>query len=359
MMFQQIIINSKRDFSFREYESVLGMNDLVLAISPKYVPNAWGFYRKEKSNTMFIIEHVDDDYILSMDSIATYDDYRLLPYLIDTLSTYLCDAPYTLDGTGAFDIFNEDWIEETIGEEVAYIKCMLSEGYRYYIELPVRRHYPYINEKTLNDCGVTLHSSTPRIYGYICHLLKHNLLPFNKEREVFYIDDIYVDVPQHDSIGSVRSWLTDGTETAESYSKEDVELLVTLGQEYKEGKQVIGVVLNDIGTIYENAIGVERNAELAVYWYKEAIRQGDRLYAPTSLGDIYRRGLDEIKQNLSLALEAYRISEDPYSWYRIGQSYEEGWTEEPNIHKAMKWYHKAASVGHHLALKRLECEDEN
>jgi TPR repeat protein len=65
-----------------------------------------------------------------------------------------------------------------------------------------------------------------------------------------------------------------------------------------------------------------------------------------------------VKSNLTLALEAYMKSEDPYAWYRIGQSFEEGWTTEPDIDKAMPFYRKAAAVGHHLALKRLECEEE-
>lgn len=356
-MLQQAVIESERAFLFDEYIEHLGMDNLVLAITPDDVPDAWGFYREGKSTTMFTIEHTEGFYVLSMDSLATYDDYKLFPYLADTLSHYLCDKPYEEDGQSAFDIFSEDWIEESIGEEIAYVKCVLSIGMKYYIELPVTDDFPYVTTQILNEHGVTLHSSTPRIYGYIWHLLKNNLLPADVERDDEPADDIYIDVPQHKSIGTVRSWQTDGAETTESYSADDVELLVSIGEQYRQGKSFEGVVLNDIGTIYENGIGVEADPLTAVYWYKEAIRQGDLLYAPTSLGDIYRRGLGPIQSDLSLALESYRLSVDPYSWYRIGQSYEEGWTDEPDMLSAMLWYNKAAAVGHHLALMRLSAEE--
>jgi len=73
----------------------------------------------------------------------------------------------------------------------------------------------------------------------------------------------------------------------------------------------------------------------------------------SGLGDIYRRGKLDGKRNAKLALEAYHLSEDPYAWYRIGQSYEEGWVDAPDLDKAMIWFNKAAAVGHHLAIKRL------
>lgn len=56
---------------------------------------------------------------------------------------------------------------------------------------------------------------------------------------------------------------------------------------------------------------------------------------------------------MRLAVEAYSRSEDPYAWYRIGQSYEEGWNGEKDMGKAMAFYRKAADARHHLALKRL------
>ena len=53
------------------------------------------------------------------------------------------------------------------------------------------------------------------------------------------------------------------------------------------------------------------------------------------------------------AFEAYQLSIDPYAHYRIGQAYEEGWTGNQNMVKAMEWYQQAAEEGHHLAIKRM------
>lgn len=353
-MLQQVSICSPRDFDFEEYARLLGVKNLVLSISPEEVPDAWGFYREGQSTTLFSIERGEGEYVLSMDSMASYDDYGFFPYLVDTLNFYLCDGSFrSEEGKSAFQTFDEEWTEYCIGEEMAYLKCLLSIGQKYYFELPLTDSFPYITESLLNEFGVTLHSSSPRIYGYIQYMLRHGLVPEDEEREEMEIEDEEVDVPQHESIGFVKSWQTDGAETTESYSMEDVDLLLAIGREYENGKHVPGVVLNDIGTVFEHGLGVEVDIPTAIRWYKEAICQGDRYYAPSNLGDIYRRGKLDGKRNAKLALEAYHLSEDPYAWYRIGQSYEEGWVDAPDLSKAMIWFNKAAAVGHHLAIKRL------
>lgn len=356
-MLQQVIIESNVSLEFNELAHLLGADDLVLSITPEEVPNAWGFYREGHSTTLFTIERSDDAYIVSMDCMASYDDYSFFPYLVDTLHSYLCDVAYTSeDGKNAFQTFDEEWTEYCIGEEVAYLKCLLCIGQKYYFSLSLSGGFPYITESLLNKFGVSIHSSTPRIYGYIQYMLRNGLIPKDEECEEIEIDgddDMEVDVPQHISIGVVKSWQTDGAETTESYAKEDVELLLAIRNRYKKNASIPGVVLNDIGTIFEHGIGVETNIPEAIKWYEEAIQKGDHYFAPTNLGDIYRRGLLDGKRNAALAVEAYHKSEDPYAWYRIGQSIEEGWLGEPNLEEAMEWYKKAAAVGHHLAIDRL------
>ena len=167
-------------------------------------------------------------------------------------------------------------------------------------------------------------------------------------------EEVEVDIPQHEAIGRVKSWQLDGSETYETYSQEDVEHLLSLASEYKEGKPLHGVVLNDIGTIHQEGIGMPVDGESAIYWFKEAYKQGDNLYAPTNLGDLYRKGCGNVSADLKKAFEAYQLSVDPYAHYRIGQAYEEGWMCEPDMAKAMKWYQQAAQEGHHLAIKRLK-----
>ena len=152
----------------------------------------------------------------------------------------------------------------------------------------------------------------------------------------------------------MKSWQIDGAETWESYSREDTEMLLKLGEDYQSGREVAGVVLNDLGTIYQEGIGVGRDGLKAEYWFKQAYLQGDHLYAPTNLGDLYRKGCGELPSSLPLAFEAYRKSEDIYALYRIGQAYEEGWTGTPDMEKALFWYRKAAEKRHHLAVRRLE-----
>ena len=124
-------------------------------------------------------------------------------------------------------------------------------------------------------------------------------------------------------------------------------------KEYKAGRPLHGVVLNDIGTIHQEGIGMPVNGEAAIYWFKEAYKQGDTLYAPTNLGDLYRKGCGKVAPDLTKAFKAYQLSIDPYAHYRIGQAYEEGWMSPPDLEKAMKWYKQASEEGHHLAIKRM------
>ena len=357
-MLIQFTIMSSRGLAFERLLESLGTADMRLAITPDEVPNVWAFYREKQSVTLFMLEQTEGAYTLSMDRLASYEDYRFLPYLLDTLSIHLTDEPFRAEGKSAYLLLDEEWVADTMGEEIAYVKCFLSMGLKYYISLPIRETNVYVDNEALNSMGVCIYSSTPRLFGYITYMLRHDLLPTDEVVDPVEADkEIMVDVPQHRSIGTVLSWQTDGSETTESYAQEDVDLLLRIAQGYAQDKRYEGVVLNDIATIYERGIGVEQDAERAVYWYNEAIRNGDLLYAPTSLGDIYRRGLGSVAPDLRQAIAAYRQSVDPYAWYRIGQSYEEGWTDEPDLRKAMEYYQKAAAVGHHLALKRLSRGD--
>lgn len=354
-MLIQIPIYSARPFSFERLSVLLGVDDLVLISSPSETPGAWFFYRRKHSVTMFMVEKKDDAYVLSMDRLASYDDYRFLPYLVDNLYFLLTDKGCQRQGEDAFSMFDEEWAAETMSEEVALLKCFLRLGMKYYVALPISETNVYVCNEALNAVGVSMYSSTPRIFGYVSYLLRRNLLPADDVVCPALTDEeIQVDVPQHRSLGTVRSWQTDGAETTESYCREDVDLLLEISQKYKAGASVEGVVLNDIGTIFEYGIGVEQDVETAIYWFEEAFVNGDLLYAPTNIGDIYRKGRGAVGQDLRRAVEAYRRSEDPYAWYRIGQSYEEGWDGEKDMGKAMVFYRKAAEARHHLALKRLE-----
>ena len=318
----------------------------------------WLFARDGISTTCLMVYRAGSTYELHIDNLAAYDDLRIFPYIADSLSHYL-KGKITGIEEPLYSAFGEEWAEETISEEIALLKGTLSVTARYYLSLPLE-DYSCISLEDLYPFGVNLHSSTPRIYGYLQYMIRNRILPCcEPENEQQFDETVEVDIPQHTPIGRVKSWQTDGSETYETFSQEDVCHLLALAEEYDRGRRLHGVVLNDIGTLYHEGVGIPVDADKAIYWFGEAYKAGDTTYAPTNLGDLYRKGCGTQKPSLADALAAYRKSSDPYAHYRIGQSYEEGWTGEPDIRKAFEWYNLAAEEGHHLAIKRLEKENNS
>lgn len=326
----------------------------------------WYFHCKEQSTTLFALCYfpAKSIYEISMDNLASYADYKLFPYLIDTLVHYLHGQLINTEEASIYQILDEEWIKDTIAEEIALIKGTLSITSRYYLAQPID-DFCYITLDILYPYGVNLHSSTPRIYGYLQFLMKHHLLAFHSEEELDNYSDtkeedeecIEVDIPQHEPIGVVKSWQLDGSETYETYSQEDVDHLLMLAKKFQEGMPLAGVVLNDIGTIHQEGIGTDIDGKAAIYWFTKAYEAGDSIYAPTNLGDLYRKGCGQISPQFDKAFHAYTLSTDPYAHYRIGQAYEEGWCGVKDIKRAMEWYHLAAKEGHHLAIKRLQSQN--
>lgn len=362
-MIQTININTNNIFNIENFISKLDV-DLIIEMEG-YDDNYDYFYlsRPGYSTSMFFLSYNRRDKLtITIDMLASYDDYRFFPYLADCINIFLNGNSLKIDGKRIYDVYNEDWIAECIGEEIALLKSTLTVFHKYYQELPLKSG-TYFSTKQLNKFGVNLYSSTPRIYGYIQYIIKNNMSLSSTEEEILSeqedfsnLCEIMVDVPQHESIGKVKSWQIDGSETYESYSREDVDMLISLADKHLQSpmeSQLCGVVMNDIGTIYQEGIGVNIDGEKAIYWFSQAIAHGDRLYAASNLGDLYRKGCGVIKPSLAMALDAYLQSDDYYAMYRIGQAYEEGWVEEPDLQKAMIWYKKAAHHGHHLAIKRL------
>ena len=351
-----LLIHSKHTLDFGDFQDYLEIPNLVLDFINEMPESIhWYFHREGTSTTLFAItSNLQDTYEVSIDNLASYDDLKFFPYLVDSLAKFLQGE---VDIDNLYEELDEDWIEETIAEEIAYLKATLSIAPQYFVAQPLD-DLAYVSIDILQPFGVNLHSSTPRIYGYIQYLMRRHLLPCLKDWDEMNVPDtdeeVEVDIPQHEAIGRVKSWQLDGSETYETYSQEDVEHLLSLASKYKEGKPLHGVVLNDIGTIHQEGIGITIDGESAIYWFKEAYKQGDNLYAPTNLGDLYRKGCGNVSADLKKAFEAYQLSVDPYAHYRIGQAYEEGWMCKSDMEKAMKWYQQAAEEGHHLAIKRLK-----
>lgn len=358
-------IHSTSHLHFEDFVQFISLNDRLelLFHTPTTYGHAWYFYRPSRSTTFYTLTYQKPHtYILSMDNLASVEDYKLFPYLADSLAHFLNGSieETSLENT-IYQILNEDWMEDAIADEIARLKGSLTIFPKYYIHQSLQGA-AYISVDALSRFGVTLTSATPRIYGYIQYMMQHNLLLVSTEEEIkqesqsalLKMHEEYdVDIPQHLSIGSVKSWQLNGEETFESYSQEDVDLLLLLAKNYLNGEKLEGVVLNDIGTIYQEGIGIGADGSIAAEWFQRAYNEGDSLYAPTNMGDLYRKGGVRIKRSLEKALEYYQKSTDPYSFYRIGQAYEEGWVDTPNIDKATIWYKKAAEAGHHLGIKKL------
>lgn len=352
-----LVIYSSQKFCFKEFTSYLEIPDLKLEHWYEFQEESeiWLFHRKGKSTTLFSLSfNLHDTYVISIDNLAAYDDLKFFPYLVDSIARYLNGR---LEIEHIYTQMDENWIEEIIAEEIARLKGTLTVVPCYFFGQAFD-DFCYVSKECLYPFGVNLHSSTPRIYGYVQYMLKNKLLPrFDDWDELPYNDmdeEVDVDIPQHVPIGKVKSWQLDGSETYETYSQEDVEHLLALASAYKQGMQLHGVVLNDIGTIHQEGIGMPINGEEAAYWFNEALLAGDTLYAPTNLGDLYRKGCGNVTPCLQKAFKAYQQSIDPYAHYRIGQAYEEGWMGIRDMKLAMKWYKQAAEEGHHLAIKRMK-----
>lgn len=115
-------------------------------------------------------------------------------------------------------------------------------------------------------------------------------------------------------------------------------------------------VQNNLGSIFENGIMVEKDIHKAVYWYEQAISQGDEL-AMSNLADILRKGSQGYPKDLERAFELYKQCGLPYAHYRVGESYENGWGTVKNLDEAKRYYRLAYKERHALAVKKLQVFD--
>ena len=144
------------------------------------------FSRPGISTTLFVIAEGPDEYEVMIDGLASYSDYKFFPYLADCLCQHLNHESLVIPesaGRTAYRVYDESWIEDSIGEEVAMLKSALSVFPRYYVGFPLEG-VGYISLDLLAQYGVNLHSSTPRIYGYIQYIMRNGLLPQATDAEL-------------------------------------------------------------------------------------------------------------------------------------------------------------------------------
>ena len=110
----------------------------------------------------------------------------------------------------------------------------------------------------------------------------------------------------------------------------------------------------DIGFMYAEGQGVQRDFAQARIWFSKAAGQGDEL-AQYFLAVMYRDG-NGVPQDNSLALAWYRKSADQgdvLAQFDIGSMYRYGKGVPEDAAQAAAWYRKAADQGHALAQSNL------
>lgn len=112
-------------------------------------------------------------------------------------------------------------------------------------------------------------------------------------------------------------------------------------------------ILNNLGIIFSEAIGVRQDMEKAIKYYTRAIALDDDL-ARSNLADIYRKGTGGIEKDHALAFELYRACHLPYAYYRVGEAYELGRGVAKDLEAAKENYRIAYREGHPLARKKLQ-----
>lgn len=114
-----------------------------------------------------------------------------------------------------------------------------------------------------------------------------------------------------------------------------------------------GDLFNDLGILYNDAVGVERDMQKAIKYYERAAELDNDL-ARSNLADIYRKGVGGVDKNPVRAFELYKTCKLPYAYYRVGEAYENGWGVEQNEDAAKFNYLVAYKAGHPLARKKLK-----
>lgn len=111
--------------------------------------------------------------------------------------------------------------------------------------------------------------------------------------------------------------------------------------------------LNNLGIIYSDAIGVDRNMQKAVLYFGSAADLGNDL-ARSNLADIYRKGSHGFTLDHHRAFNLYKACKLPYAYYRVGEYYENGLAGIQDLKLAKENYRIAYEAGHGLARKKLQ-----
>ncbi|OHB32811.1 MAG: hypothetical protein A2X79_04160 [Desulfuromonadaceae bacterium GWB2_53_15] len=109
-----------------------------------------------------------------------------------------------------------------------------------------------------------------------------------------------------------------------------------------------------LGTMYDNALGVEEDKQEALKWYLKAANQGLDA-AQHRIGEMYDNGRG-VPENTQEAVKWYRkAAEQGYAIasFKLGDMYYNGRGVQKDIAEGVKWYQQSARVGNMKAQYEL------
>ena len=115
----------------------------------------------------------------------------------------------------------------------------------------------------------------------------------------------------------------------------------------------------NLGFLYKNGKGVERNLRTAEQWFRKAADQGSSR-AQNNLGNMYLQGIG-VEQNDQLAAEWFRrasLQDNHRAQYRLGMLYLLGRGVQRNPIEAYAWLALAASADDSIGLRARDTLQE-
>ncbi|WP_051908714.1 tetratricopeptide repeat protein [Candidatus Odyssella acanthamoebae] len=118
----------------------------------------------------------------------------------------------------------------------------------------------------------------------------------------------------------------------------------------KAANQELAIAQNNLGFMYQHGLGVERDYNKAVELYTKVANQGYAV-AQINLGHMYQYGLG-VERDYTQAIEWYikAVNQgEAIAQNRLGYMYQEGLGVERDYNKAIEWYIKAVNQGEAIA----------
>ena len=106
----------------------------------------------------------------------------------------------------------------------------------------------------------------------------------------------------------------------------------------------------NIGYMFENGKGVDRDYESAIVWYEKAAKQKN-VEALNNLAHMYQKG-HGVKKDYKKAVEYLLMAakrKDSVAQFNLGLAYQQGKGVKKDVKKALYWYRKSMKSGNDIA----------